>query len=156
MCNQGYGALRDQTPRTFRCPGWRLSASTSAAPGTCYPVLSLQENGLCLSNSSPTDPTNGRILRFRPRGSLLTRNPPQKPPASSPVEDLGKYERPAGEDDYRHRMTMNGLAIAATVALIVLGLWIADTMAQMRKNQDCVLSGRRGCAPVDAPIAPRY
>jgi hypothetical protein len=25
----------------------------------------------------------------------------------------------------------------------------ADTMAAMRKNQDCVLSGRRGCAPIE-------
>jgi hypothetical protein len=29
------------------------------------------------------------------------------------------------------------------------GLWIANTMASMRKNQDCVLSGRSGCTPVE-------
>jgi len=52
-------------------------------------------------------------------------------------------------------MTMNGLALLATIFLIVAGIWIADVMAQMRKNQDCVLSGRRGCTPVTVPIPPR-
>jgi hypothetical protein len=48
-------------------------------------------------------------------------------------------------------MIMNGLAFAATVVLIVAGIWIADVMAHMRKNQDCVLIGRPGCTPVDVP-----
>ena len=104
-----------------------------------------------VSQPSPNEP-KGRLLRFRPRGSFLTRQPPQP----SPVEDLGKYEQPQGEDDYRHRMIVNGLALLATIVLIVIGIWIANTMAQMRKNQDCVLSGRRGCTPVEVPVSPRY
>jgi hypothetical protein len=39
----------------------------------------------------------------------------------------------------------------ATVALIVTGIWIADVMAHMRKDQDCVLIGRSGCTRVDVP-----
>ena len=35
------------------------------------------------------------------------------------------------------------------LALIGAGLWLADTMAQMRKDQDCILSGRHGCTPVE-------
>jgi hypothetical protein len=35
------------------------------------------------------------------------------------------------------------------LALMGAGLWLADTMARMRKNQDCVLSGRSGCTHVD-------
>jgi hypothetical protein len=35
--------------------------------------------------------------------------------------------------------------------LVIVGIWIADVMAQMRKNQDCVLMGRPGCTPVNAP-----
>ncbi len=46
-------------------------------------------------------------------------------------------------------MIMNGLALLVTVFLVVAGVWIADVMAKMRKDQDCVLSGRRGCTPVD-------
>jgi hypothetical protein len=92
------------------------------------------------------------VLLFRPRGALFTRHAPQP----SPVEDLGKFEHADDTpDDYRHRMTMNGLALIVTILLVVAGIWIADTMATMRKNQDCVLSGRRGCTPVDVPIVPR-
>ena len=98
--------------------------------------------------SEPED----RILPFRPRGSMFARNVPRPPP----VPDLEKFERAADEpDDFRHRMTMNALGLAATVALIVTGIWIADVMAHMRKDQDCVLTGRRGCTPVEVPIQPR-
>jgi hypothetical protein len=90
-------------------------------------------------------------LPFRRRG-LFTRSAP--PP--SPVQSIGKYEQSGDEpDDYRHRMIMNGLALAVTVVLIAVGLWIADVMAQMRKNQDCVLTGRPGCAPIQAQIQKR-
>jgi len=98
----------------------------------------------------PSEP-KGRVLPFRPRGALFARNVPP-----SPVADLEKYERAPGEpDDFRHRMKMNGLALAVTVVLIAVGLWIAGVMAQMRKNQDCVLSGRPGCTPVEVPVQPR-
>jgi hypothetical protein len=73
-------------------------------------------------------------------------------PRPSPVEDLSKYERSPDEpDDYRHRMMVNGLAFVATILLIVAGIWIADVMAQMRKDRDCVLTGRTGCTPVHVP-----
>jgi hypothetical protein len=65
------------------------------------------------------------------------------------VDDLAKFERDGGADDYRHRMTVNVVVFVFVLALIGAGLWLADTMAQMRKNQDCVLSGRRGCSPVE-------
>ncbi|MGI8526216.1 MAG: hypothetical protein ACR2K5_08560 [Pseudolabrys sp.] len=85
----------------------------------------------------------GRLLRFRHRRSSdTTRNHP-------PVADLAKYERSGEHDDYRHRMLMNAIAFVFVIALIGAGVWIADTMAAMRKNQDCVLSGRRGCTPVE-------
>ncbi len=103
-------------------------------------------------SQSPPGESERHVLPFRPRGSLLPRRLNQP----SPIEDLSKYERPPGEDDYRHRMVVNGLALVATIALIVIGVWIANTMAQMRNNQDCVLSGRRGCTPVEVPPTPRY
>jgi hypothetical protein len=112
----------------------------------------LSGSGLPVTTPPPSDP-KGRILQFRQRGSLFKRNAPQP----SPVDDLAKYESagPDAGDDYRHRMAMNGLAALVIVVLIGVGLWIADTMAEMRKNQDCVLMGRRACAPVDAPIQSR-
>ena len=50
---------------------------------------------------------------------------------------------------------MNALGLAVTVVLIVTGIWIADVMAHMRKDQDCVLTGRSGCTHIDAPPQPR-
>ena len=72
------------------------------------------------------------------------------------VPNLEKYERaPEEPDDFRHRMLMNGLGLAVTIVLIVAGLWIADVMAHMRKDQDCVLTGRKGCTPIDVPAPVR-
>lgn len=70
-------------------------------------------------------------------------------PAPPPTDDLAKFEHGEGVDDYRHRMTVNIIAFVFVVGLIGAGLWLADTMARMRKDQDCVLSGRRGCTPVE-------
>ena len=93
-------------------------------------------------NSSSPD-SDHRVVSFR-RGGARPR-----PPATAPVEDLTKYERDEGSDDYGHRMIVNIAAFIFVVALIGAGVWLADTMASMRKNQDCVLSGRRGCSPVE-------
>jgi hypothetical protein len=72
-------------------------------------------------------------------------------PGAPLVRDLAKYERAEAGDDYRHRMKMNVLGLVATVLLIVAGIWIVDKIAEMRKNQDCFLSGRRNCTPIEAP-----
>jgi hypothetical protein len=78
------------------------------------------------------------------------------PQGQPPIGDLDQYPQTDEADDYRHRMMTNVVGIAIAVVLITIGIWIADTMASMRKNQDCVLSGRRGCTPVDAPLPQRW
>ena len=88
-----------------------------------------------------------RVVSFRRRGTAAG-NARVRLSMPSPVEDLTKYERSEGTDDYRHRMLINAAALLFVAALSAAGLWIADTMADMRKNQDCVLSGRNGCTPV--------
>jgi hypothetical protein len=74
----------------------------------------------------------------------------------SPVEDLAKFERTDEADDYRHRMVMNGLAVLVVAFLIGAGVWIATTMADMRKNQDCALQGRKNCTPIETPASNRW
>ena len=86
-----------------------------------------------------------RVVNFR-RGPAGTR--PQVP-EPSPVEDLAKFEGRESADEYRNRMIVNVAAFLFVVGLIGAGIWLADTMARMRKDQDCVLSGRRGCTPVE-------
>lgn len=79
------------------------------------------------------------------RGSAGTRGPVSAPP----VADLARFEAAEEADDYRHRMMVNAAAFLFVAALVGGGIWLVDTMAQMRKDQDCVLSGRRGCTPVE-------
>jgi hypothetical protein len=103
------------------------------------------------------------VLKFRPRTSAhppgqreesdpaktstnKTSSNKTKPPAAN---DLSRYERPRDEgDDFRHRMLANVAALAFTVALTAIGIWLAMSIADLRKTQDCVLMGRRDCARI--------
>lgn len=120
----------------------RLSTfvGSNARAGSCYAIKAMSGQN---SSSSESD---SRVVNF-PHGRPAAR-PAGTPP--NPFETLGKYEGGREEpSDYRHRMLVNAAAFIFVVALIGAGLWLADTMAAMRKNQDCVLSGRRGCTPVE-------
>jgi hypothetical protein len=100
-----------------------------------------------------------RVLKFRPR--TLARRPGQPgelgrqvPPEDARQEpnDLSRYEQDREEpDDFRHRMLANIAAFAFTVALTAIGIWLAMSIADLRKTQDCVLMGRRDCAQISAP-----
>jgi len=81
-----------------------------------------------------------RVLPFR-------RGKGGAPPLRT-VDDLAKYSRHAEPDDYRHRMMVNALAFLFVACLIGAGLWIAESMAELRHKEDCVLSGRVNCAPI--------
>jgi hypothetical protein len=48
-------------------------------------------------------------------------------------------------------MLANIAAFAFTVALMVVGLWLAKNIADLRKTQDCVLMGRRDCVRISVP-----
>ena len=91
--------------------------------------------------------------RAQRQGNAEGQDPTQGTP---PIGDLDRYPQTDETDDYRHRMMTNAAGIVVAVLLIAAGIWIADTMASMRKNQDCVLSGRRGCTPVEAPPPSRW
>ncbi len=111
-----------------------------------------------MPDPSPPSEDTGRVIRFRPRGASPSgwRWPPQRSrPGETPVAGLGKYEKAKGEDDYRHRMTMNALALVATSILVVVGIWLAISIADMRKNQDCYLQGGRNCNQIAIPQAER-
>jgi hypothetical protein len=52
-------------------------------------------------------------------------------------------------------MRVNAAAILVVVVLIWCGYWLFDTLAEMRKTQDCILSGRTNCARIDIPTHAR-
>ena len=111
-------------------------------------------------DSGPAAPgeETGRVIPFRPRHPPGGSSGP-RPSASSdrpPVEGIARYEREDTDEDYRHRMIMNVIGFLACVLLIVAGIWIANAIVEMRKKQDCVLSGRRNCAPIEAPSRLRW
>jgi hypothetical protein len=41
---------------------------------------------------------------------------------------LAKFELDGREDDYQHRMIMNGLAFVVLLALIIIGIWLASNI----------------------------
>ena len=106
------------------------------------------------SEQSNASEEEHRVVPFRPRGGKW--RGVRHTPFASPVEGLAKYEGGAEQDDnYRHRMMVNLAALGVTVALAVAGVWLAIHIADMRKNQDCLLSGRRNCAPIDVKALER-
>ena len=97
-----------------------------------------------------------RVLKFRPR--TLAHPPGRKADqdeetnARHEPNDLSRYERDRSEpDDFRQRMLANVAAFAFTVALTAIGIWLAMSIADLRKTQDCVLMGRRDCARISTP-----
>jgi hypothetical protein len=97
-----------------------------------------------------------RVLEFRPRSVA------HEAPAGSIRRDAtilpirpdvprAQPPRPEPSDDFRHRMLTNFAALGLTVALTVFGFWLATSIADMRRTQDCVLMGRYDCAPIAAP-----
>ena len=91
------------------------------------------------------DEARGQVLPFQRHGKPRA---PQRTSQDSPVEGMGKYARNEEPDNYRQRMINNGLAFMFCIVLVVIGVWLANSIAEMRRNQDCVLSGRRNCANV--------
>ena len=100
-----------------------------------------------------------RVLKFRPR--TLAHPPGRRGAAGDQAlwedarqepNDLSRYQRDRNEpDDFRHRMLANVAAFAFTVALTAVGIWLAMSIADLRKTQDCVLMGRRDCARISTP-----
>jgi hypothetical protein len=53
------------------------------------------------------------------------------------------------EPDGSRRGALAGLAIA--VVLLVVGLWLARELHSASRIQDCVMSGRSNCDPIETP-----
>jgi hypothetical protein len=102
------------------------------------------------SNAPRPEDRRGRILPFR-RGGKPRPGISERPEQDTPVKGVEQYASVGEPDNYRQRMINNGLALGACILLVVIGVWIANTMAEMRRKEDCVLSGRRNCNPIEVP-----
>jgi hypothetical protein len=78
---------------------------------------------------------DSRVIRFRSRTGTSHRS--QRGKAStvysgsdySPVANLSKYECPENEDDYRHRMVVNAIALVFVSLLSLAGFWLVNAIA---------------------------
>jgi hypothetical protein len=96
----------------------------------------------CSNSGRETLPLRRVSAGIRATGS----SQPAKP------NDLSRYERDREEpDDYRHRMLANIAAFAFTVALTAIGIWLAMSIQDLRRTQDCVLMGRHDCVRISSP-----
>jgi hypothetical protein len=104
-------------------------------------------------------PRTAQVLPFRPRQRAAepthTAADAAEPDDDALLDDLSRYEQDRDEEpvNYARRMLMNVIAIAVVAILIGVGVWLADTIAQMERDQDCVLQGRHNCAPIEVPVA---
>ena len=100
-----------------------------------------------------------RVLQFRPRNPALTPGwrkdlnaRARQEDAHHEPNDLSRYERPRDEpDDFHHRILANIAALAFTIALTAIGIWLAMSIQDLRRTQDCVLMGRRDCVRISTP-----
>jgi len=100
-----------------------------------------------------------RVLQFRPRNPTQQRDqrtpavvqPHQQAAEAEPL-NLARYEHVRDEpDEFRRRMLANIAAFAFTIALLAIGIWLAMSISDMRRTQDCVSMGRRDCARITTP-----
>jgi hypothetical protein len=101
----------------------------------------------------------GQVLPFRRPGPVLPTQPASSDADDADTElpdDLAQYEQDQDEIvDYRQRMVMNVIALAVIAFLVSTGVWLADTIAAMERDQDCVMQGRVNCAPIELPAPPQ-
>lgn len=105
--------------------------------------------------SDRRDSTDPAVVPLRPRSPGPAASPPDLP-ERQPVDGIERYASRGDDDDYRHRMLTNAAGLAIAVLLVLAGMWLAIRIADMQKDQDCVLAGRRGCTPVEVPARDRW
>ncbi len=64
---------------------------------------------------------------------------------------MSENASPPESDDHPPNRRGAMFALLAIVILVVLGFVVARTLHKTSRLQDCVMSGRSNCAPVEAP-----
>jgi hypothetical protein len=85
-------------------------------------------------------------LRPRPKSSWAERS--GRAARETPSEDADDTD-----DNGTRRTLANLVGLVLVVGLIATGIWLAHAIADMRRGEDCVLSGRRNCMPIEIPSA---
>jgi len=54
-------------------------------------------------------------------------------------------------EEHGNRNLENAVLLGFFVALVVAGVWLLGSMAELRKTQDCAAQGRRNCGTIEMP-----
>lgn len=99
----------------------------------------------------------GQVLRFEPRRPQALANDAPVSDARDDVDEFASFEQEQDEPiNYRQRRIMNLIALAIVTLLVILGVWIADTLTDLQRQQDCFMQGRSNCAPIELPIPAQH
>jgi len=100
----------------------------------------------------------GQVLRFEPpQAQPLTNDASVDEARGDDVDEFARFEQEQDEPiNYRQRMIMNLIALAILALLVGLGVWIADTITDLQRQQDCLMQGRSNCAPIELPIPAQH
>jgi hypothetical protein len=66
------------------------------------------------------------------------------------MTEEGEGNRDPPEDE-GNRTIENAVMLGFFAVLVVAGIWLLSTMADVRKVQDCAAQGRRNCGTIDTP-----
>jgi len=90
----------------------------------------------------------GCVIPFRPRqaGSQCAKVPPATGAVGLPKPRSARED----DDDHCRRRLIHALGLAYCLILAVVGVWLAYEFTEMKRIQDCVLSGRNRCIHVAA------
>ena len=62
---------------------------------------------------------------------------------------------PEPPDNEGNRGVENAVMLGFFVVLVVAGIWLLGSMADVRKAQDCAAQGRRNCGTIESPAGSR-
>jgi hypothetical protein len=66
------------------------------------------------------------------------------------MTDAGRAE-PEPPENQGNRYIENAVMLGFFIVLVVAGIWLLVTMADIRRVQDCAAQGRRNCATIEVP-----
>jgi hypothetical protein len=66
-----------------------------------------------------------------------------------PEETPNRQERARPDEDDDNASNRPFVALLFLVVLAVVGWFLIDSLTKTSKLQDCVMSGRKNCAPID-------
>ena len=62
-----------------------------------------------------------------------------------------QIQRKSREQEERERTTTNLVMLLFFVAIVGIGIWLANAMLDARRADECITQGRRNCNPIEAP-----